>query len=122
MGDVQDVTSRGFGGAAEFVQVLTTTESEQEAGKLANSLVEARLAACVQVVGPIRSTYWWKGEVEREQEWLCIVKTSLERYDDVEAHILQNHNYEVPEITALPVVQGSTTYLSWIAAETRPDS
>lgn len=105
---------------AEFVQVVTTTESEQEAETLAYGLVEARLAACVQVVGPIRSTYWWKGRVERAQEWLCLAKTPLERYDDVEAHILQNHNYEVPEVTALPVVRGSSAYLTWIEAETRP--
>lgn len=105
---------------AEFVQVVTTTESEQEAEKLANGLVEARLAACVQVVGPIRSTYWWKGGVECAQEWLCLAKTPLERYEDVEAYIRQNHNYEVPEITALPVVRGSSAYLTWIDAETRP--
>ncbi|MDP8931247.1 MAG: divalent-cation tolerance protein CutA [Actinomycetota bacterium] len=111
--------SRGSGVSVEFVQVVTTTESEQEAEKLASSLVEARLAACVQVVGPIRSTYWWKGAVERAQEWLCIAKTPLGRYDEVEAHIRQNHSYEVPEITALPVVDGSTDYLTWIKAETR---
>ncbi len=106
--------------SVEFVQVLTTTESKQEAEKLASSLVEARLAACVQVVGPIGSTYWWKGALERAQEWLCIAKTPLGRYDEVEAHIRENHSYEVPEITALPVVQGSNDYLTWIEAETTP--
>lgn len=108
--------------STEFVQILTTTESEQEAEKLASSLIETRLAACVQVVGPIKSTYWWKGEVERADEWLCLAKTLTEHYDDVEAHIRQNHSYEVPEIAALPVVRGSRDYLTWIKAETRRDS
>ena len=102
------------------VQVVTTVGGREEADRLAGVLVGERLAACVQVVGPIWSTYWWQGEVETAEEWLCVVKTTEARYAAVEARVKALHSYEVPEITATPVVAGSAEYLDWVAAETRP--
>ena len=104
--------------AAGFLQVMTTTETREQAADLARGLVEARLAACVQVVGPITSTYRWKGAVEVTEEWLCLIKTTAERFEALAAHIKAHHPYEVPEITAAPLTQGSTDYLAWVSAET----
>lgn len=99
---------------AEHIQVFTTAGSRDEAQRLANGLVDGRLAACVQIVGPIASRYRWKGKVESAEEWLCIAKTSRARFDDLAAAIRGEHSYEVPEITALPIVAGLPDYLRWI--------
>lgn len=100
--------------------VVTTIDSAEEAEILARGVVDARLAACVQIVGPIRSIYRWEGDVQSEQEWQCWVKTSTDRLDALTEHIKKNHNYDVPEVVALPIVGGSTDYLSWVTDETRP--
>ncbi|MCL4195505.1 MAG: divalent-cation tolerance protein CutA [Thermoguttaceae bacterium] len=102
---------------SEFIQILTTTASEGDARKIAGALVEERLAACVQVVGPITSTYRWQGAVERAQEFLCFIKTRAEAYSRVEERIRQLHPYEVPEIVALPITAASAAYLAWIDGE-----
>ncbi len=99
----------------DHLQVLTTIDSEEAAERIAAALVERRLAACVQVVGPISSTYRWQGEVERAREWTCVAKTAAERYPEVEAAIRELHPYEEPEIVATPIVAGSAGYLSWIS-------
>jgi periplasmic divalent cation tolerance protein len=102
------------------VQVITTTDSRAEAERLARLLVEARLAACAQVGGPITSTYWWEGEVEVAEEWMVIVKTAADRLDGLVERLGSEHRYTLPEITATPIVAGSAAYLSWIHQETRP--
>jgi periplasmic divalent cation tolerance protein len=99
---------------AEYVQVLTTAGSEEEVGRIATALVERRLAACVQVLGPITSRYRWKGEVEQASEWQCLAKTTLARYQAVEEAIRELHPYDEPEIIATPIVAGSAGYLAWI--------
>jgi periplasmic divalent cation tolerance protein len=104
----------------DFLQVTTTAGSREEADRLALALVEARLAACVQVLGPITSRYWWQGVVEVSEEWLCLVKTTTARYPDVEAAIRRLHSYDEPEIVAVPVVAGSPSYLGWVLRETGP--
>jgi periplasmic divalent cation tolerance protein len=98
---------------------MTTTDSAEEAEVLARGIVDARLAACVQIVGPIRSIYRWKGNVQSEQEWQCWIKTSADRLDALTEHIKKNHTYDVPEVVALPIVGGSADYLSWMTGETR---
>jgi len=98
----------------ESVQVLTTVEKREEAETIARSLVEKRLAACVQIIGPITSTYRWKGEIETAEEWQCLVKTRRELYPQVERAIRRLHSYEVPEIIATPIVAGSADYLEWL--------
>jgi periplasmic divalent cation tolerance protein len=99
---------------AAYVQVLTTVGSEEEAGRIARLLVERRLAACVQVVGPIVSRYRWQGKVEEEREWQCLAKTTRAAYEATEAAIREVHSYEEPEIIATPILAGSAGYLAWI--------
>jgi len=101
----------------EYIQVTTTADTKETAEKIATVLVQKRLAACVQIVGPISSVYWWKGKVEKTNEWLCIVKTRKNLYEAVEASIKANHTYEVPEIIAVPIVEGSKGYISWLDEE-----
>jgi periplasmic divalent cation tolerance protein len=103
----------------EIIQVVTTTGTRAEADAIAQALVEARLAACAQVLGPIVSRYWWEGVVEVAEEWLCVAKTTAGRYPEVEAAIREHHSYAVPEIVALAVVAASPSYLDWVATETR---
>jgi periplasmic divalent cation tolerance protein len=102
---------------SDAIQVVTTVASREEADKIASDLVARRLAACVQVAGPIASTYRWQGKVETSQEWLCKIKTRLSHYAAVEAAIRELHSYDVPEIVALPIVAGSRAYLDWLAGE-----
>jgi periplasmic divalent cation tolerance protein len=101
---------------AEYVQVLTTAGSEQEAERIGTALLERQLAACVQTLGPIVSRYRWQGKLEREQEWQCLAKTEARLYEEVEAAIRAVHSYEEPEILAIPVLAGSRGYLDWISA------
>ena len=99
------------------VQVITTTETKADAQAIANALVEKRLAGCVQIIGPITSTYRWQGEVETAKEWLCIVKSRQDLYQALEKAILEAHPYDVPEILAVPVAAGSKDYLEWLDGE-----
>lgn len=99
---------------------MTTVASRKDAQRIADRLVNERLAACVQVLGPITSTYLWKGKTETAREWLCLVKTRKSLYRRVESAIRGLHSYEVPEILALPVVAGSRAYLKWLADEVTP--
>jgi periplasmic divalent cation tolerance protein len=106
----------------EAIQVQTTVPSAVDAERIGRALVEGRAAACVQVVGPIRSTYRWEGRVEDAEEWLLLVKTTRDRWPDVADGIRRSHPYEEPELIALPVVEGSAGYLGWIAASVEEES
>jgi len=103
---------------AEFIQIMTTVDSQEGAQKIAESLVSRRLAACVQVSGPIASTYWWQGKMETAQEWLCTAKTRNELYESVEQAIREVHPYDTPEIVVLSLITGNKRYLDWIIGET----
>ena len=100
-----------------YIQVMTTTETKEQAQKIAQHLVTEKLAACVQILGPINSIYRWKGKVENAQEWLCLIKTQDDLYNKVEAAIKSQHPYETPEIIAVPIIKGSKEYLSWLEDE-----
>jgi periplasmic divalent cation tolerance protein len=104
----------------DYLQVQTTAGSAEEAERIAAALVERRLAACVQTIGPIASRYRWRGEVERAEEWLCLAKTVTTRYAEVEAAIQELHSYDEPEIVATPIVAGSPGYLAWLAESVTP--
>jgi periplasmic divalent cation tolerance protein len=99
----------------EHIQVLTTVASEEDAERISIALVERRLAACVQTVGPIASRYRWQGKVEAAREWQCLAKTEATRYPEVEAAIRELHPYDEPEIVATPIVAGSAGYLAWVS-------
>lgn len=88
--------------------------------ELARAVVEARLAACAQVTGPVASTYWWEDTVERTEEWLLVLKLPVSRYQEVAEFIAGRHSYDDPEITATPIVAGAESFLSWIEEETQP--
>ncbi|MFP5375455.1 MAG: divalent-cation tolerance protein CutA [Acidimicrobiia bacterium] len=106
-------------GAAHF-QVLTAAGSEGEAAAIADALLERRLAACVQVLGPVRSRYRWKGRVESAEEWLVVAKTTAAAVEEAMDEIGRRHSYDEPEVTATPIVAGSAGYLAWIDAEVAP--
>lgn len=106
---------------ADFMQVLTAIDSEEAAVRLARGITGARLAAAVQIVGPIRSLYWWRGELVDAREWQLVIKTTSDRLSEVEAHIKEHHSYETPGIAAMEISWGSPEYLDWINAETRTD-
>jgi periplasmic divalent cation tolerance protein len=102
----------------DCIQVTTLLGDRAAADHLAARLVELRLAACVQVLGPVESTYRWQGRVEHSEEWMCLVKTTADLYAAVEQAIRELHSYELPEIIATPIVAGSPAYLAWVRAET----
>jgi periplasmic divalent cation tolerance protein len=109
---------RGKGMTDPYCVILSTAGSQEEADRLAELLVTRRLAACVQMI-PITSRYLWKGEMNKDAEVLLLVKTASHLYPEVEAAIVQNHSYEVPEILQLPVAQGLERYLGWISDNTK---
>ena len=98
----------------EKIVILSTCASEAEAAKVARSLIDARLAACVNVLPEIRSYYRWQGKVETGREVMLVIKSSRDRFAGVRAAIEEAHSYEVPEIIALPIMEGSPAYLSWM--------
>lgn len=97
-----------------YLLVLTTVGTRQFATDLAQSIVGARLAACVQMQA-VQSVYRWKGEVSNEPEWLLAIKTTEGRYAELERHIRAHHSYETPEIVRLPITGGSREYLNWVS-------
>ena len=100
------------------IVVLVTCGSEEEALKIASTLVEDHLAACVNLVSPIRSIYRWEGKIWDEKEWLLIIKTQKHRFEPLEKKVKSLHSYSVPEIISLPIREGSSAYLKWIGENT----
>jgi len=99
-----------------YAVVLSTVGTEDEASRIARALVERRLAACVNVVPGVSSTYLWQGAVRTDAEWLLVVKTRRDRFDEVRAAIRELHPYELPEIVMLDIADGDAAYLAWIDA------
>ena len=105
---------------SEALVILTNCPDDETADRIARTLVESGLAACVNRLAPASSTYRWQGAVERATETPLLIKTTRERYTEVEQAIRGLHPYEVPEIIALPIASGFAPYLRWIADETQP--
>lgn len=101
-----------------FTVILVTTGSVDEADTIASRLVEERLAACVNVVGPIRSIYRWQGEVQRDEEHLLVIKANVAAFPRLTERIGELHSYDTPEVIALPIIEGSRKYLDWLLAST----
>ena len=104
----------------EILLVLTNLPDAAAASRLARALVEQRLVACANVLAPCRSVYRWHGAIEEAEEVPLLLKTSAQRYAELEAAIKAHHPYELPEIIAVPLARGLPAYLDWVAAETRP--
>jgi periplasmic divalent cation tolerance protein len=102
------------------ISVYVVAADDAEAGRIAESLVAERLAACVNILGPIRSVYRWQGAIERADEVALIAKTTRDLFDRVATRIRALHSYETPAIVAWPIIAGDQAYLDWIEAETTP--
>ena len=100
---------------SEWSVILVTAGSESEAETIARTLVEEQLAACVNIVSPIRSIYRWEGKLADDREWLLVIKTRTERFSAIEVRVKALHSYQTPEILAVPIMQGSEDYLRWLA-------
>ncbi len=96
------------------MQVITTTNNEEVAKKIAQVLLEKKLAGCVQIIGPINSLYWWKDKIEEDKEFLIFIKSSKSLCKEIENEIKGVHNYEVPEILCFPILDGNPDYLTWL--------
>ena len=97
-----------------YIVILITAKDKEEAQKIADSLVEAKLVACVNIVPQIQSVFWWQGKVDRSPESLLIVKTQKSLFQKVVKQVKSIHSYSVPEIIALPIIAGNKDYLNWI--------
>ena len=101
------------------IVILSTCSTEEEADRLARLLLDNHLAACVSVIPQIRSLYHWKGAIESARECLLLIKSSRELFDAVRVRVEAAHSYEVPELLALPVVEGAANYMNWLSANLR---
>jgi periplasmic divalent cation tolerance protein len=104
----------------EYIQVMTTVEKKDDAEAIATALLTQRLAACVQILGPATSYFWWHDAIDSSTEFLCLIKSRADLMDEIEAVLREIHPYEVPEILGLPVVDGGRDYLQWLEKELRP--
>lgn len=101
----------------EFIQIATTTGDHAVAEQIATVLVDRRLAACVQISGPVTSTYQWQGKVETAEEWVCTAKSLADRFEDIAGVISELHSYDVPEIVATSITAASDSYAAWLRGE-----
>ncbi|WP_328868730.1 divalent-cation tolerance protein CutA [Streptomyces sp. NBC_00287] len=106
----------------DFVQVSTATESREQAVELARSVVQGRLAAGAQIIGPVTSAFWHDGAFGTGEEWQLLLKTTLARYPELEAHLLKHHPWRNPEVAAVAIVAGAKGCLDWIAAHTAAEA
>jgi len=104
----------------EFIVVLTTFPADGDADTFATTLINERLAACINVLPPMRSIYTWEGKIERADERQLLIKTRVDSVHQLEARLKELHRYEIPEFLVIPVLDGSREYLSWIAEATHP--
>ena len=102
------------------IVVFNTCGSGEEAERLSRRLVDEHLAACVTVISPVRSFYRWQGEIADSAEWLLIIKTARHLFEPLRSVLESAHSYELPEVIALPVIDGSPNYLTWIDREITP--
>jgi periplasmic divalent cation tolerance protein len=102
----------------DSIVLFCTCPNEDEARRIAEGLVESRLAACVNLLPGMESIYRWEGEVETAREVLLLIKSKAERWDELRARITELHSYDTPEIIAIPITAGSEKYLNWIGRET----
>ena len=98
----------------DYTLIMVTASSREEAEKIATTLLERKLIACANILGPVSSRFWWQGKIDLAEEYMIFMKTKRELFDQVVDNVKQLHSYEVPEIIALPIVEGAKPYLEWI--------
>jgi len=98
----------------QYIIVFVTTANKQEAEKISQNLLEARLIACANIVGPMASYFHWKGKTEQVREFLVIMKSRSDLFEQLSASVAKLHSYEVPEIISIPVIEGSKPYIEWL--------
>jgi len=113
------VKSGGTVSSDDTVRVETTVDTKDGAERVARAVIEHQVAACAQVSGPITSFFRWEGQVQNDEEWMVVIKTTADRLDALTARVLEAHPYDVPEIVAVPVIGGNPDYLDWVREETR---
>ena len=104
--------------ASDAIVVLINTGTEEQANQIAHVLVNERLAACANIISPIRSIYRWNDAVKNETEHMMVIKTRADLFEKLQARVKEVHNYVVPEIIALPIVAGEVSYLDWVFEST----
>ena len=98
----------------DYTLIMVTASSREEAEKIATTLLKRKLIACANILGPVSSRFWWQGKIDSAEEYMIFMKTKRELFDQVADNVKQLHSYEVPEIIALPIVEGAKPYLEWI--------
>lgn len=93
---------------------MVTSANKEEAEKIARCLLDEKLIACANIIGPISSLFWWTGKVERTKEYIVLMKSRMDLFEKLSKRVKALHSYEVPEIIALPIVKGSRAYMKWL--------
>lgn len=117
---LRPTTYQKGGVVTDKIVILVTAASLRECRKIARHLVDARLAACVNITQPIQSIYRWKGKLADEKEFLLLIKSARELFDEIRSEILKIHSSATPEIICLPIVEGSPDYLQWVGDSVKP--
>jgi periplasmic divalent cation tolerance protein len=99
---------------SKYIVVVVTTASEDDAEKIARSLLEEKIIACANIIGPLRSLFWWQGKIESAEEHMLLMKTRFDMFERLAEKVKALHSYEVPEIIALPITEGFKPYLEWL--------
>ena len=102
-----------------YMLIMVSASSRKEAEKIVNALLERKLIACANVLGPVSSSFWWQGKIDRAEEYIVFMKTEEKFFEEATKLIKQLHSYEVPEIIALPIVKGFKLYLEWVSESLR---
>lgn len=105
-----------------YIVVIMTTPNKEEAVKIVRSLLKERLIACANIVGPVSSLFWWQGKIDEESEFLVFMKSHKSLFERLSERVMEIHSYEVPEIIALPIIEGSPPYLEWLKTSLQPVS
>jgi periplasmic divalent cation tolerance protein len=105
---------------SSYVVVIVTVANREEAVKIVRSLLEERLIACANIVGPISSVFWWEGKIDEAKEFLVLMKSHKNHFRRLSEKVAEIHSYEVPEILALPIIKGSPPYLKWLNDSLQP--
>ena len=98
----------------DHILIVVTVSSKEEAEKIATALLKKKLIACANIFGPVASHFWWQGKIDKAEEYVMFMKTKRELFKQVASNVKQLHSYEVPEIIALPIIEGFKPYLEWI--------